>query len=107
VVVVIDNIGPAVTTPTPLTTVPAGRMLVITDIDGMFECSGSAAGHGCELDDSSGPRLVWWVNTLEAHHSCSSGVTFMPGENVTMAGLVCYDFYVCRATFMGKLVPVP
>ena len=90
--------------PVIVTTVPLGQALIITDIDGSYACGFSA----CQLSDSTGVRLTWYVGGTDGqnlHHSYTTGVRFGPGETVTLSSTS--NSPSGAFTFMGRLVSAP
>jgi hypothetical protein len=94
-------------------TVPTDRQLVITDIDGKYQCPGGQQCL-CGLVDSSGVRLVWtdpedFADGTEFRHSFATGVRFAPGETVAWShgNPACGDIPLAgRITFLGRLLPL-
>jgi len=78
-------------------TVPAGRRLVVTELDGAWACN------GCQLRAGASLRLGWANDVGVRQRSYRDGVVFEPGETImwtASAGGVSGTL-----ALMGRLVP--
>jgi hypothetical protein len=113
-----------------VTTVPQGRELLITDIDGSYTCaypdysspSGSFVPYGdCYLTDGTKVRFQWvvravydalfpsqnyTVDAVAAHRSWRTGLRFGPGETVYWQADEGHILWG-RLTVMGRLSAIP
>jgi hypothetical protein len=110
--------GSAVSSVT-VATVPTDRALLITDIDGNYQCDVPIGENppscGCDLRDSSGLRLRWYSAPTYAggdstHRTYSTGIRFSPGETIIMQATPCPPNFLPpgavygSVTFMGRFV---
>jgi hypothetical protein len=91
----------------PVTTVPSGQQLLITDIDGFYQCTQTGGNSTrCVLQDGTGTRFAWW-GAVSYQHSFTTGIVFQPGEVVTWTTSLPPGGGAVQGpiTFMGRLIP--